>query len=86
GARVVLLDLGTSEGGKVAAELGESCAFAPADVTSPEEVEAALALAQKEFGRLDLAVNCAGVGIAVKTYNSKKDRVHGLEDFQRVVN
>lgn len=45
-----------------------------------------MALTQKEFGRLDLTVNCAGVGIAVKTYNSKKDKVHELEDFQRVIN
>lgn len=55
-------------------------------VTSPEEVGAALAVAKKQFGRLDLAVNCAGIGIAVKTYNSKKDKVHDLEDFQRVIN
>ncbi|XP_064295737.1 3-hydroxyacyl-CoA dehydrogenase type-2 [Phalacrocorax carbo] len=86
GARVVLLDLPTSPGAQLAKELGDRCAFAPANVTSAEEVGAALTLAQKEFGRLDLAVNCAGVGIAVKTYNSKKDKVHELEDFQRVVN
>lgn len=43
-------------------------------------------MAQKNFGRLDLVVNCAGIGIAVKTYNSKKDKVHDLEDFQRVIN
>uniref|UniRef100_A0A8B9G734 Hydroxysteroid 17-beta dehydrogenase 10 n=1 Tax=Amazona collaria TaxID=241587 RepID=A0A8B9G734_9PSIT len=55
-------------------------------VTSAEEVGAALELTRKEFGRLDLVVNCAGVGIAVKTYNSKRDKVHELEDFQRVVN
>ncbi|NXK70885.1 HCD2 dehydrogenase, partial [Sylvietta virens] len=86
GARVVLLDLPASSGAQLAQELGEHCAFAPADVTSPKEVGAALALAQKQFGRLDLAVNCAGIGIAVKTYNSKKDKVHDLEDFQRVIN
>ncbi|NXH77916.1 HCD2 dehydrogenase, partial [Hydrobates tethys] len=82
GARVVLLDLPASPGVQLAKELGERCAF----VTSAEEVGAALTLAQKEFGRLDLTVNCAGVGIAVKTYNGKKDKVHELEDFQRVVN
>ncbi|KFP36698.1 3-hydroxyacyl-CoA dehydrogenase type-2, partial [Chlamydotis macqueenii] len=62
------------------------CSPQPPQVTSAEEVEAALALTQKEFGRLDVTVNCAGVGIAVKTYNGKKDKVHELEDFQRVVN
>ncbi|NXS59623.1 HCD2 dehydrogenase, partial [Brachypteracias leptosomus] len=86
GARVVLLDLATSPGHQVATELGESCSFAPADVTSPEDVGAALSLAQKNFGRLDLVVNCAGVGVAIKTYNSKKDKVHELEDFQKVIN
>ncbi|KAM9167070.1 3-hydroxyacyl-CoA dehydrogenase type-2 [Mergus octosetaceus] len=86
GARVVLLDLPSSQGAKLAAELGDNCAFAPADVTSAKEVEAALELAKKTFGKLELAVNCAGVGIAVKTYNAKKDKVHELEDFQRVIN
>ncbi|XP_025935252.1 3-hydroxyacyl-CoA dehydrogenase type-2 isoform X1 [Apteryx rowi] len=86
GSRVVLLDLPTSEGPGLAHELGDRCAFAPADVTSPEDVAAALELAQKQFGRLDLVVNCAGIGIAIKTYNSKRDKVHELEDFQRVVN
>lgn len=62
------------------------CCGVLVQVTSAEEVGAALKLTQKEFGRLDLVVNCAGVGIAVKTYNSKKDKVHELEDFQRVIN
>lgn len=39
----------------------------------------------KLFGRLDVAVNCAGIGVALKTYNSNKDRVHSLEDFIRVL-
>uniref|UniRef100_A0A674GI02 Hydroxysteroid 17-beta dehydrogenase 10 n=1 Tax=Taeniopygia guttata TaxID=59729 RepID=A0A674GI02_TAEGU len=86
GARAVLLDLPRSGGAQLARELGESCAFAAADVTSPEEVGAALALTREKFGRLDLVVNCAGIGIAVKTYNGKKDKVHELEDFQRVIN
>ncbi|XP_068026620.1 3-hydroxyacyl-CoA dehydrogenase type-2 [Melanerpes formicivorus] len=86
GARVVLLDLPSSSGAQRAQEMGDACAFAPADVTSAEEVGAALALARQKFGRLDLAVSCAGVGVAIKTYNSKKDTVHSLEDFQRVIN
>uniref|UniRef100_A0A8B9RSK3 HCD2 dehydrogenase n=1 Tax=Accipiter nisus TaxID=211598 RepID=A0A8B9RSK3_9AVES len=34
GARVVLLDLPSSSGGQLAKELGERCAFAPADVST----------------------------------------------------
>ena len=48
-------------------------------------MSAAVALARKRFGRLDLAVNCAGIAVAVKTYNFKKDVPHSLEDFTRVI-
>ncbi|XP_077185851.1 3-hydroxyacyl-CoA dehydrogenase type-2 isoform X2 [Paroedura picta] len=86
GGRAVLLDLPTSEGETVAKALGEHCVFAPADVTSESDVKAALALTQEKFGRLDVTVNCAGVAVAFKTYNMKRDLPHTLEDFQRVIN
>lgn len=49
-------------------------------------MQAAVSLAREKFGKLDLAVNCAGIAVAVKTYNFKKDVPHSLEDFQRVIN
>lgn len=55
-------------------------------VTSEADVQAAVSLAREKFGKLDLAVNCAGIAVAVKTYNFKKDVPHSLEDFQRVIN
>lgn len=55
-------------------------------VTSEADVQAAVSLARQKFGKLDLAVNCAGIAVAVKTYNFKKDVPHSLEDFQRVIN
>ncbi|XP_071806881.1 3-hydroxyacyl-CoA dehydrogenase type-2-like [Asterias amurensis] len=85
GARVVVLDLPNSPGEDVAKGLGDNCKFSAGDVTSESEVSAALAMAKNSFGRLDLAVNCAGVGIAVKTYNFNKNRAHPLADFQRVL-
>ncbi|XP_043535987.1 3-hydroxyacyl-CoA dehydrogenase type-2 isoform X2 [Chiloscyllium plagiosum] len=84
--RAVIVDLPTSEGASVAQALGENCAFAPTDVTSEADVKSAVALAKEKFGRLDIAVNCAGIAVAVKTYNFKKDIPHSLEDFQRVIN
>ncbi|XP_053227004.1 3-hydroxyacyl-CoA dehydrogenase type-2 isoform X2 [Podarcis raffonei] len=86
GGSAVLVDLPKSEGESVAKSLGERCIFAPADVTSESDVKAALALAREKFGRVDVAVNCAGIAVAVKTYNIKKDLPHNLEDFQRVIN
>lgn len=55
-------------------------------VTSETDVRSAVDLAKQKFGRLDLAVNCAGIAVAVKTYNFKKDVPHSLEDFSRVIN
>uniref|UniRef100_A0A8C3SI76 Hydroxysteroid 17-beta dehydrogenase 10 n=1 Tax=Chelydra serpentina TaxID=8475 RepID=A0A8C3SI76_CHESE len=86
GASAVIVDLPTSDGPSVAKALGEQCVFAPADVTSEADVKGVLALVREKFGRLDLAVNCAGIAVAVKTYNAKKDTPHSLEDFQRVLN
>ena len=55
-------------------------------VTSETDVRAALALVKEKFGRLDIAVNCAGIAVAVVTLNPNKDRVHDLDEFMRVVN
>lgn len=55
-------------------------------MTSEKDVQAALAQAKEKFGRVDVAVNCAGIAVAIKTYNFKKNQVHSLEDFQRVLN
>lgn len=49
-------------------------------------MRSAVSLAREKFGRLDLAVNCAGIAVAVKTYNFKKDVPHSLEDFIRIIN
>lgn len=54
-------------------------------VTSESDVTNALNIAKDKFGRLDAAVNCAGVGCAFKTYNFKKELPHKLEDFIRVL-
>merc|ERR1712142_642987 len=87
GAKVTLVDLPTSEGKKVADSLGsQNCIFAPADITKEADVQAALDETKKSFGKLDAAVNCAGIGVAFKTYNFNKNRAHQLEDFQRVIN
>ncbi len=62
GASVVMVDLPTSNGDTVAKELGDAVLFQGADVTSEEEVRAAVDLAAKELGGLHINVNCAGVG------------------------
>jgi len=85
GGRVVAFDLPNSDGEKVASNLGERCIFVPGDVTSTEDVLAAIDEGKKQFGNFNVGVNCAGVGVAMRTYNAYKNVVHGLNDFQRVL-
>ena len=54
-----------------------------AQVTSEADVEQAIKLANKKFGCLTIAVNCAGIGIAVKTVSKKG--THPLDQFERVL-
>ena len=83
GARVALLDRAASAGGDVAKSLGAAAAFTPADVTSAEEVTAALEAAARHCGGLNVLVNCAGIGTAMKTVG--KSGPAKLEEFTRVI-
>lgn len=63
GSAVVVVDLPSSDGEAIAAELGKGVVFAPADVTDGEAVSAALDVADG-LGPLRIVVNCAGIGPA----------------------
>jgi 3-hydroxyacyl-CoA dehydrogenase/3-hydroxy-2-methylbutyryl-CoA dehydrogenase len=67
GGRAVVVDRPNSKGDAVAQELGERAIFAPADVTSEAEVQAAIATAVARFGTVNVVVNCAGIGTANRT-------------------
>src|SRR5207237_5626613 len=64
-------------------ELGERALFAPADVTGADDVAAAVARAVERFGTLHVAVNCAGVGAAMRTIT--KQGPMPLDLFAKVV-
>ncbi|MEV4648912.1 3-hydroxyacyl-CoA dehydrogenase [Saccharopolyspora sp. NPDC049357] len=83
GAKVVIVDLPSSQGEAVAAELGDGVVFAAADVTDEEQVTAALDAADG-LGQLRIAVNCAGIGNAAKTVGKKG--AFPLADFTKVIN
>jgi NAD(P)-dependent dehydrogenase (short-subunit alcohol dehydrogenase family) len=82
-AQVVILDLPTSKGEKVARELGDRVRFAPADVTDTDAVTAALDVADS-LGALRIVVNSAGVGDFIPVLS--ENGVYPLENFIRVVN
>ena len=83
GANVVIADLPSSDGTAVAEEMGENVMFAPTDITSEEDVARALDSMEERFGTVNVAVNCAGIGIAVKTVNRKG--AHSLDAFKKVL-
>jgi len=83
GASVVILDLPRSDGSAVAKELGERAAFSAGDVTSPDDVEAALDAADALAGVPRILVNCAGIGNAFRT--TSKDGPFPLDAFARVI-
>lgn len=61
GARVVLVDLESSNGRDVATELGDAATFSAADVTDPASIDAALDVAEAG-GPIRAIVHCAGRG------------------------
>lgn len=83
GASVVLADINSETGEKLAAELGERARFAKTDVTDEQSVQQAVTLAKEAFGGLRGVVNCAGVGIAARTLG--KSGPHPLDPFIKVI-
>lgn len=83
GANAVLVDVNEAAGLALADELGPAAAFARADVTNAAEGEAAVRTAVDRFGRLDVAVNCAGVAPGERIVG--RDGPHALESFARTV-
>jgi len=81
GAKVVIADLQSDLGEKLAKEIGGR--FAKCDVTSEADGKAAVELAVKAFGGIHVLVNCAGIGTAERTIG--KEGPHNLGHFTRVV-
>ncbi|KAK9887045.1 hypothetical protein WA026_019970 [Henosepilachna vigintioctopunctata] len=86
GSKVVICDLPSSKGSELSKTLGDKeTVFAPVNVTSEQDVQQALELTKQKFGKLNYIVNCAGIGVAYKTYNFKKNLPHLLDDFTKVI-
>lgn len=83
GARVVLVDLARAAAEQVGAEFGDAAVVAPADITDPSQVQAAIGLGVETFGDLHVAVNCAGVAVAARTLG--REGPHDLDLFRQVV-
>lgn len=61
GAKVVAADIQDEKGAMLEARFGEQVRYAHCDVTSEDDIVAALKLAQSAFGGLDILFNNAGI-------------------------
>lgn len=84
GAKVVVADLNTAAGEKLADELGPRAAFHRTDVAAEADARGCVEVAVQRFGGLQGLVNCAGIGNAAKVLG--KDGPHPLDLFARIVN
>lgn len=62
GGKVVIADIDDARGQRLAEDLGEATRYIHCDVTVEADIEAAVGLADKTWGRLDLMFNNAGTG------------------------
>ncbi len=83
GANVVVLDRDQDRAQNFASELGGNAIAVAADVTSEEEVSAAISATHERFGSLQILVNCAGIAMALRT--TSKNGPHPLDVFETVI-
>ena len=84
GAKVILADLNVEKGEAFATELGENVLFVKTNVTSEEDVQASVDAAIDTFGKVNVLVNCAGVGDGIRTAHPERG-AHPLDRFKRVI-
>lgn len=82
GARVALLDRNADLTETTAKEIGALAA--PADVTSPDSVETALAKATDAHGAARVCINCAGIGGSVRIVD-RKGKPMELDHFRKII-
>ena len=83
GANVVVADVNEENARLVAEQIGDRAIAVAADVTSGASVAAAVDAAVEQFGRLDGAVNCAGILRAARVVGRKGP--HDLDVFRQVI-
>src|SRR5262245_3121082 len=83
GGNVVILDVSAETGKAAEQAMGVKAKCAQADVSSEEQVKAAVDLAVSSFGGLHGAVNAAGIGPAAKVLG--RNGPHALDLFEKTI-
>lgn len=80
GAKVVITDINEEKGQKTSEALGEQALFIKHDVTKQEDWEHVVDQVLKQWDKIDVLVNNAGI-----TYNQSIEEL-SLEDYMKIVN
>ncbi|MEO1289497.1 MAG: SDR family NAD(P)-dependent oxidoreductase, partial [Chloroflexota bacterium] len=84
GAKVVIADLNEEKGQSLAYEFEGNGIFLKTNVADEEAVQTVVDKTIDTFGTLNVLVNCAGIGEAIKTAHAERGP-HPLDRFKRVI-
>lgn len=79
GAKVVLTDINTDKGDKLAKELGDNALFIKHDVTNEDDWDSVVKQTKETFGGIDVLVNNAGITMAKSLLDTS------LEEYRRIL-
>ncbi|HOU51802.1 MAG TPA: 3-hydroxyacyl-CoA dehydrogenase [Smithella sp.] len=82
-AKAVIVDVDVEKGEKLAAKIGANAIFVKTDITREEDVRQAIRKAIDTFGKINVAMNCAGVVNPGKLIGRKGPLT--LEAFNKVL-
>ena len=83
GAKVAIVDMDSVKGEKLAGSIGADAIFVNADITSEADIRQALKIIIDTFGKINVAVNCAGIANPGKIMGKKGPLP--LESFNKVL-
>lgn len=84
GASVVITDLPTSAGERIAAEIGDHAAFMPLDVTDADAWQRCVEATTRRYGKLDILVNNAGVWLDAGVSDTTPDQYRAVVEVNQV--
>ena len=83
GGKATIFDTQKEKGEEFAHSAGDGCEYLFTNVTDEKAIEKNLSIVKDNFGEINLAVNCAGIGTPEKIIG--KEKIHSTETFDKVV-
>jgi 3-hydroxyacyl-CoA dehydrogenase/3-hydroxy-2-methylbutyryl-CoA dehydrogenase len=85
-AKVAILDLNADAGNRIVAALGgDNALYCAVDITHEAQVAAAVVSVIKKFGRVDVCINCAGIGTPMKILDKEGNASGSCGKFAKLI-